>query len=800
MRPGLSQEERAAAGSQVREKLAQVEAGVDAYEALELGAVSHQRWSDWKEAYFDWKERVDAALAAAQEGDRRLAAARKRDDPEVLAAQARAAEALDAVRAASLKAAAALERAKDQTVAAADELTRGGLEDAAATRRNILMAVALAGVLLLAQAWLLSRRIGDTIRALVLESKKLSDGIAAGLLDVRGEPAVVDAEFRPIVQGMNETIGAFVGPFREGAGLVARIAAGEPLAPIQTEYRGDFNELKDNLNDVVTLVQARGREVGRLLDAALQGQLDVRGDAQLFRGANNQVIQGLNAILDAVSRPLEVAAERLDRIARGEIPPPLEAEYRGQFNRINDSLNGCSAAVNRLIVDANGLAEAAVAGKLSARADASRHRGDFKKVVEGVNRTLDALTGPLGVAARYVEELSRGAVPPRITDHYAGDFSAIKDNLNTCLDAVALLVADAGTLAAAARQGHLSVRADPERHQGDFRRIVAGMNETFDALDAPIQESTRVLTRMAARDITARIDRTFEGEHAGLVNAVNGTAMALSSALTQVTRAVQQVSTAADEISSASHSVAQGAAAQAGSVEQIRAQLDGISQMTRSAADHAARADALASQANQLAGSGATVMEGMNAAMAQIKSSAERTSQIIKDINDIAFQTNLLALNAAVEAARAGDAGRGFAVVAEEVRSLALRCKEAAQKTEGLIQESVQQAIGGEATSRQVGAMLEQIRGQVHEMTGMVGGIAASTRQQAAAIGQVETAVGEVDRHMQQTAASAEQSSSAALELNGQAEDLGGMIGTFRLAVAAGQPARPRLAKPEARR
>ena len=165
----------------------------------------------------------------------------------------------------------------------------------------------------------------------------------------------------------------------------------------------------------------------------------------------------------------------------------------------------------------------------------------------------------------------------------------------------------------------------------------------------------------------------------------------------------------------------------------------------------------------------------MQGAMEKIKASAEGTSQIIRDINDIAFQTNLLALNAAVEAARAGEAGRGFAVVAEEVRSLALRAKEAAQKTEALIRESVRQAVEGEATARQVAGRLEEI--------------AASSRAQAESIDQVNQAVTEMDRVTQQNAASAEQSSSAASELSAQSEELAAMVGAFRLSDAEAAPA-----------
>jgi methyl-accepting chemotaxis protein len=252
--------------------------------------------------------------------------------------------------------------------------------------------------------------------------------------------------------------------------------------------------------------------------------------------------------------------------------------------------------------------------------------------------------------------------------------------------------------------------------------------------------------------------------------------------MAQVAEAVEQVSSASTQIASASQAVASGATEQASSLEETQASLESMSAKTREAASSADHANRLASGAKDSAEAGAAAMEQMSTAMTKVKTSAEGTSQIIKDISEIAFQTNLLALNAAVEAARAGEAGRGFAVVAEEVRSLALRAKEAAVKTEALIRESVKQATDGEATARQVSEMFSEILGAAHKVSGIVAQIALSAKEQAAGFEHMNKAIGEVDKVMQQNAASSEEASSAAEELSGQSKDLAAMVGNFRIA------------------
>jgi methyl-accepting chemotaxis protein len=578
---------------------------------------------------------------------------------------------------------------------------------------------------------------------------------------------------------------AITTPIVAVADAAQQFARGELDGEIAVRQKDEVGQLADSFRTMQGQLQGVATQTGVLVDATDQGQLEIRADATGFAGGWQRMIEGLNRLADAYVKPIRVTSDYVDRIAKGEIPTKITDTYHGDFNVIKTNLNACIDAVNLLVTDAKMLANAAVEGKLSTRADATRHQGDFRKIVEGVNATLDAVIGPLNVAADYVDRIAKGAIPAKIADRYNGDFNALKENLNTCIDAVNLLVTDTKRLADAAVEGKLSTRADATRHQGDFRRIVDGINATLDAIVAPINEAAAVLERLANFDLRARMQGESAGDFAKIKDSLNRTAEGLHEAIGQVNEAVGQVASAAEQIAATSQSVAQGASEQASSLEETSSALEQMTGQTKQTADNSQQARAVAKSTQKLAEKGNTAMGQMVAAMTNIRKSAEDTSAIIKDINEIAFQTNLLALNAAVEAARAGDVGRGFAVVAEEVRNLALRAKEAANKTEGLIAQSAKLANEGGTISGEVNEHLTMIVESIGKVADFVDEIAVASEEQAQGIAQVNRAVSEMDKVVQQSAASSEESSSAAEELSSQSQELAGMVGRFRLSGAA---------------
>ncbi|MFA7279965.1 MAG: HAMP domain-containing protein, partial [Sterolibacterium sp.] len=324
----------------------------------------------------------------------------------------------------------------------------------------------------------------------------------------------------------------------------------------------------------------------------------------------------------SITRPLAMSVAAANAIATGDLTQRIEVDSKDETGQLMAAMMRMSASIQALVTDANGLASAAVDGKLATRADAAKHQGEFRAIVEGINRTLDRLVGfldnmpaPVAVMDRefniqYINRIGAavgGKTPQQLTNTkcydffkaedcrtdrcacaramssgelcsgethvcpgsasldiaYSGlplrgldgaivgvmeivtdqtavkqasrvsakmaayqetetkklveglgelargnlDFSVVPAEadgetqsvkaaydeiaaaINRSVGAIQLLVKDANLLAAAAVEGRLDTRADAGKHQGDFRKIVEGVNATLDGVILPLNEA-----------------------------------------------------------------------------------------------------------------------------------------------------------------------------------------------------------------------------------------------------------------------------------------------------------------------
>jgi len=331
--------------------------------------------------------------------------------------------------------------------------------------------------------------------------------------------------------------------------------------------------------------------------------------------------------------------------------------------------------------------------------------------------------------------------------------------------------------AAAVEQRH-AVEASEKAGQAERLKAADEQAAVVDGLAAGLE-------RLSDGVLTFRLTEAFAPHYEKLRSDFNAAMERLQETMKVVSANTAGIRSGAGEISQASDDLSRRTEQQAASLEETAAALDEITATVRRTAEGANQARETVTAAKADAERSGVVVRDAVSAMSEIETSAQKISQIIGVIDEIAFQTNLLALNAGVEAARAGEAGRGFAVVASEVRALAQRSAEAAKEIKTLISASSQQVDHGVNLVGETGKALERIVTQVAELSGVVSEIAASAQEQATGLQQVNTAVNQMDQVTQQNAAMVEESTAASHSLTAEAEGLARLISRFEV----GEPA-----------
>jgi len=244
----------------------------------------------------------------------------------------------------------------------------------------------------------------------------------------------------------------------------------------------------------------------------------------------------------------------------------------------------------------------------------------------------------------------------------------------------------------------------------------------------------------------------------------------ISEVVDGLTGSVEEVEHGSSQVAELSYQLSKRSAEQASGINEKANDLKNISDISNQNAHHASEADQLVSETNKVVTDANTSIVELNAFMKDIFEASEKTSQIIKTIDEIAFQTNLLALNAAVEAARAGEAGAGFAVVAEEVRNLAMRSAEAAGTTEALIQSITDKIHGGTSLGEKTTKAFEEVATRVSGVGELISSISALSKDQAAAIEKLSASMNQMKSAVQQNVENSQDSAESSIQMTEQVE------------------------------
>ena len=247
----------------------------------------------------------------------------------------------------------------------------------------------------------------NNVQTLISDMTHMASDHAQGEVESLLDVSKFDGDFRSVVQGINAMVSAYVSENEKFIAVMDGIGRGdlsaqlEPMPGKKAAMNKSVDRIRGNLKGIVDSVNWVNAEHEK-------GNIDITLRADMFKGQFSVLADSINKIVAGHIELNQKAMACVQAFGDGNFDAALE-QFPGQKAEINRTIEKVRSNLKALNSDAEMLAQAAKEGRVTVRADASRHPGDYRRIVEGMNNTLDMIVEPVLTVKAAAESINIAA-------------------------------------------------------------------------------------------------------------------------------------------------------------------------------------------------------------------------------------------------------------------------------------------------------------------------------------------------------------------------------------------------------
>jgi len=358
-----------------------------------------------------------------------------------------------------------------------------------------------------------------TLSALQNEMNIVIMATKKGQLSVRADESQFDGSWKLLVSGVNEVADAYGKPIQMTTDYVTAIGKGEIPDKIQQEYPGEYNKIRNSINDCIDAMNALLDDTQYLIGDAIEGRLDTRADASKHQGDYKAIIEGVNNILDAVVEPIVEASEVLTEFSKGRLDVEVKGQYAGDHAEIKNALNLTIKTIADYIHEISFVLNKMAHKDLTVQIN-RHYLGDFNEIktsINGIsvafNHVFDEINNSAGEISLGTNEVAESA---QVLSHGATKQASAIEEMTSSVNKVKEQTTESAVKAKTANDRSMEVKNNAVKGVEQMSKMLEAMNK-INTSSTNISEVVKAIDEIAFQTnilaLNAAVEAARAGEH-----------------------------------------------------------------------------------------------------------------------------------------------------------------------------------------------------------------------------------------------------------------------------------------------